>query len=563
MTISTRLIIAGALATLLTACTSADDDSSSGSTPDPQNDPTSELPTGSTDGEVDGGAGEGQPDAPTLTPTTDLPEGTPDPIVPTVDPNPEPMQPVNPRPDPDPTPVDETDPGTGPEPEPTPDPGTGPEPEPTPDPGTGPAPEPTPEPPPGTTTDDGAALDQYTRTRTEQLSLGGPSRTDGSRADGTPSAPSGLVALLTADNWVEMGWVPSSDDGSIVAYEVYRDGQLVGTIDNNEEINSREERRDWRTTTYIDCNYTKNIVCQTVGQPSAGVAHSYTVVAIDNDGNSSAPSAAATFTMNMIEGSAAPDPASDASYTMTFEDDFTGTSLDREKWRTLMPWGPETIVNGEKQYFVDTFSPEGAALGYNPFVLNEGNLEITGIRTPADLLEAANNQPYLSGVITTRDKFDVTYGYVEMRAQVPGGGGLLSTFYLLQPGGGNQYEIDILEYDGREPDGATQNYHYRDGFRFEDTGFRGLAHASPTMILDAGIDLSASFHTYSVLWEPELVIWYIDGIEVRRMTGPRVSDKPMNIVAQQVIGSNWIGDPTGVEFPVKYLIDFMRVWEKQ
>jgi len=140
---------------------------------------------------------------------------------------------------------------------------------------------------------------------------------------------------------------------------------------------------------------------------------------------------------------------------------------------------------------------------------------------------------------------------------------LLSTFYLLQPGGGNQYEIDILEYDGREPDGATQNYHYRDGFRFEDTGFRGLAHASPTMILDAGIDLSASFHTYSVLWEPELVIWYIDGIEVRRMTGPRVSDKPMNIVAQQVIGSNWIGDPTGVEFPVKYLIDFMRVWEKQ
>jgi len=83
------------------------------------------------------------------------------------------------------------------------------------------------------------------------------------------------------------------------------------------------------------------------------------------------------------------------------------------------------------------------------------------------------------------------------------------------------------------------------------------------MILDAGIDLSASFHTYSVLWEPELVIWYIDGIEVRRMTGPRVSDKPMNIVAQQVIGSNWIGDPTGVEFPVKYVIDYMRVWEKQ
>ena len=64
--------------------------------------------------------------------------------------------------------------------------------------------------------------------------------------------------------------------------------------------------------------------------------------------------------------------------------------------------------------------------------------------------------------------------------------------------------------------------------------------------------MSQGFHTYGVLWEEELVIWYVDGQEVQRITGPRVSDEPMNIIAQLVVGSEWIGAPTAASIPAVF-----------
>ena len=79
----------------------------------------------------------------------------------------------------------------------------------------------------------------------------------------------------------------------------------------------------------------------------------------------------------------------------------------------------------------------------------------------------------------------------------------------------------------------------------------------------AGIDLSADFHRYSVLWEPGLIVWYIDGIEIQRITGVRVSDEPMNIVAHLVVGSNWIGAPDAQSVPAVFEIDYIKAWQRQ
>ena len=74
--------------------------------------------------------------------------------------------------------------------------------------------------------------------------------------------------------------------------------------------------------------------------------------------------------------------------------------------------------------------------------------------------------------------------------------------------------------------------------------------------------MSQGFHTYGVLWEEDLVIWYVDGQEVQRITGPRVSDEPMNIIAQLVVGSEWIGSPTAASIPAVFEIDYIRVWQQ-
>ncbi len=396
------------------------------------------------------------------------------------------------------------------------------------------------------------AADDYSPTATESASLAGPSTVDETLGAGPPTAPGGLVALMTSYDWVEFSWTPSADDQAVVAYEISRNGELIHTVTGDNEA----ETTQWLTTSYMDCNYTKNTECVTT-QPAAGTENSYTVVAVDNEGLKSQPSEAVTLGL-LSETTSTVDLA---EYTPIFEDEFEGEVLDRSKWKTSLAWGADTIINGETQYFVDTFG-SGADLGYDPFVFNGETLSIEGIPTPPELQAQANGQPYLSGVISSLNYFNMTYGYVEMSAQLAGGEGLLSTFYLFNDDyERNKPEIDIVEYIGADVTTPYQTYHYYDSNKSRSV--IGEKHSSPTMVYDGGVDYSAGFHTYGVLWEPELIIWYIDGIEVQRIAGPRVSDEKMHIVAQMVVGSNWIGEPAAdTQFPVKVEIDYIRAYQR-
>ena len=69
------------------------------------------------------------------------------------------------------------------------------------------------------------------------------------------------------------------------------------------------------------------------------------------------------------------------------------------------------------------------------------------------------------------------------------------------------------------------------------------------------------WRTFGVLWEPQLVIWYIDGVEVKRLFGPQVSRQPMNIVNYLVAGSEWAPTPDLTDasiFPIQF--EFAYFW---
>ena len=403
------------------------------------------------------------------------------------------------------------------------------------------------------TGNDVSGSDNDSPTETESASLIGPFIKDTTRSAGPPSVPEGLTLLLAAENWLEFSWKPSSDDQSVEGYEIYRDGALVYTIrgDTNYEF----DYRSWITTSYIDCNYTRYTFCG--DNPIVpGSSYEYRVVAVDNEGMKSAPSEPAVFQLAVGESGS----VDLAGYVQVFSEEFNGDSLNRSKWKTSLPWGPNDIINAERQYFVNTFGSN--PLPVDPFVFTGSTLQITGTNTPPELLEQANNQPFLSGVITTSDNFKMTYGYVEMSAKVTGGEGFLSTFYMFnQDYEKNKPEIDIIEFIGSRPDKAYQTYHYFDSNR--NRWATGERHSSPTMETVYSTDLTAGFHKYSALWEPGLVIWYIDDVEVRRITGVRVSDEPMNIIAQLVVGSEWIGEPNAADLPKTFEIDYIRAWQKQ
>lgn len=398
------------------------------------------------------------------------------------------------------------------------------------------------------------ADDDESPTLTESLSVAGPFIRDETRGAGAPSAPTGLTKLLAGENWIQFSWVPSTDDQSVEAYEIYRDGQLIDTVvfDSSYEF----DIVNWQTTSYMDCNFTRFDCSAPNRQPIPGTSYAYSVAAVDGQGQRSDRSAAVVMTTTI----AGQDTVDLSSLRQVFNEDFNDTRIDRSRWKTSLPWGPDQIINQETQYFVDTFGTNNP-VAYDPFVFTGETLLITGIRTPENLLQAANNQPYLSGVLTTADHFELTYGYIEMRAKLASGSGMFSTFYLFnQDFYKNKPEIDIMERDGARAETVFHTYHYFDSnLNRRSTGER---HSTPTMAFSNGINLSDDFHTYSVLWEPQRVIWFIDGAEVRRIEGVRVSDEPMNIITQLVIGNEWISAVDPNSLPAALEIDYIRAWQR-
>ncbi len=264
-------------------------------------------------------------------------------------------------------------------------------------------------------------------------------------------------------------------------------------------------------------------------------------------------------------------------FQLVFNEDFDGTDIDSSKWNTQLTWGDSRIINGEQQYFVNTQSPGN--IDYQPFTLTGDSLIIEAIPTPEDTIadlppvcfeeDSTGNErcAFLSGALSSHDLFGMTFGYVEGRMKVGSEAGMLSSFYLYHryPGTGlfqHAPEIDIVEYLGENPFGdedAFQTYHYDD---IVDASIK----SAPTMAFKnpEGDLYSDDFHTFGVLWEPQLVIWYIDGQEIKRMTGPQVGRQQMNIVLYLVAGSAWAPTPdiTADIFPLQFEIDYIRAYQR-
>lgn len=418
-----------------------------------------------------------------------------------------------------------------------------------------------------------------------------------------PTQPKNLRVDLISNDWAEFSWAPSNDDGEVVAYRIYRSDGHTYTVGRDQRDSADGSQREidkyWNTTSFIDCNYTRFFdrlhECGVNG-PKPGDIFTYEVTAIDNTGNESAASNSITINYHAERGAAVPryaDPYLDESlfaqkhdlsntayfmdkFTLVFEDDFNGTDIDPAHWNTSLLWGDETIINAEQQYFVDTQSDSAPA--YQPFKLENSILTIEAVPTPEamksslpDVCSEASPSgkeqcAFLSGALSSHDKFNMTYGYVEGRMKTSGTSGALSSFYLYHryPGEGvnlHAPEIDIIEYLGENPFGdedAFQTYHFADVNTGEIRSAPTMAYENPT-----GELFSNEFHTYGVLWEPQLVIWYVDGVEIKRLSGPQVSRQAMNIVTYLVTGSGWAPTPDiNGNFPIQYEIDYIRAYQR-
>ena len=193
---------------------------------------------------------------------------------------------------------------------------------------------------------------------------------------------------------------------------------------------------------------------------------------------------------------AAAEPAADLvvdghRLELTFEDEFDGAELDGEKWTRADEMKRQDMEN----YWDDSMS-----------YLNGGGELIIAARTDR------NSGRILTGAVWTKEIFEQTYGYYEIRTTLNTLPGYWTAFWLItdnvmseENGGRDGTEIDVYEsafYD----EGLVQHTLHWDGYT--------KAHGSIGTAVP--LEYDGEYHTFGVLWTQEEYVFYVDGAETWR-----------------------------------------------
>ena len=237
---------------------------------------------------------------------------------------------------------------------------------------------------------------------------------------------------------------------------------------------------------------------------------------------------------------------------LTFDDEFNSISIwngTSGTWDSAYPWsGPSGGTNGanhELEWYINPYY--GPTSAVNPFSVSNGILTIEA-KPASPEIQAITGYPYTSGMITTYHSFAQTYGYFEMRAELPAGQGVWPAFWLLPTDQTWPPEIDIMEMLGNLPTTLQMFIHY------DGNQVAGGVVEAPGM--------TTGFHKYGVDWEKDYITWYFDGTAVARQATPPDMNKPMYMLADLAIGGDWPGSPDSTTpFPAHMQIDYIRAYK--
>jgi beta-glucanase (GH16 family) len=161
---------------------------------------------------------------------------------------------------------------------------------------------------------------------------------------------------------------------------------------------------------------------------------------------------------------------------------------------------------------------------------------------------------YRAGWIETKQDYNFKYGYIEISAQVPYSCGLWPAFWTFRGRNevkGNSSEIDIYEMFSRFDTTIITTCLHR-CYNNISCGEKGLTH-------NVGI-YSDKFHTYSVAWTPNKVVWYFDNEPIRVVNENHNINTAVRLILNIAVTSSTPPDQTST-FPSKMIVDYVRVYQ--
>ncbi|WP_297696822.1 family 16 glycosylhydrolase [Phenylobacterium sp.] len=254
--------------------------------------------------------------------------------------------------------------------------------------------------------------------------------------------------------------------------------------------------------------------------------------------------------------------------TLTFDDEFNTLSLwngSSGAWSTTTGFsdpagnGSSYPANGEQEWYIN--ANYGPTSSVHPWTVSDGVLTLTAQRAdPSIVPYLGSNQAgfpgmgayqWTSGLIGTDHSFSQTYGYFEMRAQLPAGQGMWPAFWLLKEDGSYPPEIDVMEAVGKDPSTVYTTVH---------TAETGVPTAEG---LGENVgNFATSYHDYAVDWEPDTITFYIDEKQVYQVATPADMHSPMYMIANLAVGGSWAGAPDASTPAINQMnIDWIRAWD--
>lgn len=249
-------------------------------------------------------------------------------------------------------------------------------------------------------------------------------------------------------------------------------------------------------------------------------------------------------------------------WKLVWNDEFKGYSLDTAKWDFrlhIMQTRYETWTN-------DAYELDGEGHLLLKVYEKDGEFYTSQLQTGSNFMDRPGDQ-YGSSILTwpiaqlKKPKFTHKYGYYEIRCKLPAEDGWWVAFWLQSPTIGatldpleSGVEIDIMENFTR--DGIISHNIHWNGYGKNHSG----AGSGP-------IDLQLNdgdFHTYGVDWSPLGYVFYVDGKETWRISGPVSHREQFILVSAECHGyRKGAASPLlrKARLPDYFIVDYIRVYD--
>lgn len=258
-----------------------------------------------------------------------------------------------------------------------------------------------------------------------------------------------------------------------------------------------------------------------------------------------------------------PSPVDRPGYTLDFQEEFSGTALDRSKWMTrYLPHWTDTPADTEARYSIANGVLTQRIDRDQPLWDADVHPELPHFKSSTFQTYNANHWHKYKAGLTNHDtpKFDgykTRYGYFEIRAKMSNaGGGGHQAWWLVgtddtSPNSANP-EIDIIESFFSTPGTwniAAHSWTDPDFLPGGSVGHYPAVSGSPT----------TEFHKYAMDWTPTQLRFYYD--DVLKATINDAPNMPMAMILNIYTGVS-SGNPNDV-WPKQWQVDYLRVWKKR